>query len=129
MPDRPNASSPHPYSPAGVRVAPEHIVTADSAGATRRMIALGRRRASINLEDAFWNGLRDIASDRGLTVATLVAAVDAGRRGTPLPSALRLFVLGHFRARALALLIGQRVTPQPPRPLPPPPGTRLNVTA
>ncbi|TAK49026.1 MAG: aryl-sulfate sulfotransferase [Xanthobacteraceae bacterium] len=124
MPDGYDGSRPLTQS----RVEPQsHPFAVTPSAATRRVIAVGPRKASISLEDAFWSALRDIACDRGLTLTRLVAAIDVHRRGTNLPSALRLFVLDYFRARSLAVLIGQRVTPlPPPRQSVAAPGARLN---
>ena len=54
-------------------------------------------KTSISLEDAFWNGLREIARLRGETVTQLVADIDAERKTANLSSNLRVFVLDHYR--------------------------------
>jgi len=51
----------------------------------------------VSLEDAFWNSLKEIAAERGMTLTELVAAIDAGREHGNLSSAIRLFVLGIYR--------------------------------
>jgi predicted DNA-binding ribbon-helix-helix protein len=61
-------------------------------------LTVAGHRTSISLEDAFWAGLRDIAEARASTVAGLVAEIDRGRGSANLSSAIRVFVLGHFRA-------------------------------
>lgn len=63
----------------------------------KRSIAIGGHKTSVTLEEAFWNGLREIASDRHLTLSDLVTAIDAERPGANLSSAIRLFVLDHYR--------------------------------
>ena len=68
-----------------------------AAAVTKRSLTVAGHRTSISLEDAFWTGLRDIAAERGLSVAALVAAVDRGRGPSNLSSALRVFVLARFR--------------------------------
>ena len=55
---------------------------------------------SISLEAGFWQGLRDIAAARQISVATLLAAIDEGRGGN-LSSAIRLFVLDSARGGEL----------------------------
>ena len=63
----------------------------------KRSVIVGRRRTSISLEDAFWNHLREIAREKGWTVSNLIAEIDGGRQCGNLSSAIRLFVLEHFR--------------------------------
>lgn len=66
----------------------------------KRSIVIAGHKTSVSIEDAFWTALKDIAASRGTTVAELVATVDANRRHGNLSSAVRLFVLDHFRAIA-----------------------------
>ena len=49
------------------------------------------------LEDAFWEGLKEIARARSITLSDLVAAIDSERRHGNLSSAIRLFVLDFYR--------------------------------
>lgn len=65
----------------------------------KRSLTVAGHRTSISLEDAFWSGLRDIAAARASTVAGLVAEIDRGRGAANLSSAIRVFVLDHFRSR------------------------------
>ncbi len=66
----------------------------------KRSLEIAGHRTSISLEDAFWDALREIAAARGLSLAGLVAQVDAGREGVNLSSAIRVFVLETARAHA-----------------------------
>ncbi len=59
----------------------------------KRSIAIAGHRTSISLEDAFWRVLKEIAATDGLSLAALVAQVDAGRGAANLSSALRVYVL------------------------------------
>jgi predicted DNA-binding ribbon-helix-helix protein len=52
------------------------------------------------LEDAFWKGLKEIAGGRDMTLSDLVATIDTDRRHGNLSSAIRLFVLDHYRQNA-----------------------------
>jgi predicted DNA-binding ribbon-helix-helix protein len=63
----------------------------------KRSIVIAGRKTSVSLEDAFWGALKEIASARNLTLTALVGGIDSGRTGN-LSSAIRLFVLGHYRA-------------------------------
>jgi predicted DNA-binding ribbon-helix-helix protein len=66
---------------------------------TKRSILIAGHKTSVSLEDAFWKGLKEIALARGLTLSGLVAAIDLERQHGNLSSAIRLFVLDHYRAR------------------------------
>ena len=66
----------------------------------KRSLEIAGHRTSISLEDAFWNALRGIARARGLSLAGLVAQIDAARAGENLSSAIRVFVLETVRAQA-----------------------------
>jgi predicted DNA-binding ribbon-helix-helix protein len=63
----------------------------------KRSIVIAGHKTSVSLEDAFWKGLKDIAGSRGMTLSELVAAIDSDRRHGNLSSAIRLFVLDHYR--------------------------------
>ena len=64
---------------------------------TKRSIVIAGHKTSVSLEDEFWNSLKEIAGERGMTLAELVAAIDAKRQHANLSSAIRLFVLGVYR--------------------------------
>jgi predicted DNA-binding ribbon-helix-helix protein len=66
----------------------------------KRSVAIGGRKSSVSLEDAFWNALREIATAQGTAVGTLVSTIDGDRRHNNLSSAIRLFVLDHYRVLA-----------------------------
>lgn len=59
----------------------------------KRSVVIAGHSTSVSLEDAFWRALKDIAARDGLSLAALVAQVDAGRGEANLSSALRVFVL------------------------------------
>jgi predicted DNA-binding ribbon-helix-helix protein len=65
----------------------------------KRSIVIAGHKTSVSLEDAFWKGLKEIAMGRDLTLSQMVAAIDSERAQGNLSSALRLFVLDHFRAQ------------------------------
>jgi len=64
-----------------------------SATVIKRSLAIAGHRTSISLEDVFWEGLRQLAEERKLSVAALVAEIDAGRGASNLSSAIRVFVV------------------------------------
>lgn len=65
----------------------------------KRSIVIANHKTSVSLEDAFWKGLKDIANDREMTLSDLVASIDTERVHGNLSSAIRLFVLDHYRNR------------------------------
>jgi len=66
----------------------------------KRSIVITGHKTSVSLEDAFWSGLKDIAGSRNMTLSELVASIDGDRRQGNLSSAIRLFVLDHYRSQA-----------------------------
>ena len=67
----------------------------------KRSIVIGGHKTSVSLEEAFWTSMREIAEQRGMGLSKLVTTIDDSRRHGNLSSAIRLFVLDHFRSRAL----------------------------
>ena len=55
----------------------------------KRSITVASHKTSVSLEEAFWNGLKEIARERHVTLSELVAKIDA----------LRLFVLEYSRTQ------------------------------
>jgi predicted DNA-binding ribbon-helix-helix protein len=66
----------------------------------KRSIVIAGHKTSVSLEDAFWRGLKDIASARDMTLSDIVASIDGDRRQGNLSSAIRLFVLEFYRNQA-----------------------------
>jgi len=64
----------------------------------KRSIVIAGHKTSVSLEEAFWRSLKDIARERSATLSELVASIDSGRRHGNLSSAIRLFVLDHYRS-------------------------------
>jgi predicted DNA-binding ribbon-helix-helix protein len=63
----------------------------------KRSIVIASHKTSVSLEDAFWEGLKEIARARSITLSDLVAAIDSEPRHGNLSSAIRLFVLDFYR--------------------------------
>jgi predicted DNA-binding ribbon-helix-helix protein len=66
----------------------------------KRSIVVAGHKTSVSLEEAFWNGMREISSLRDMTLSELVGEIDRNREQGNLSSAIRLFVLDYFRSRA-----------------------------
>jgi predicted DNA-binding ribbon-helix-helix protein len=62
-----------------------------------RSIVFDNRRTSVSVEEAFWQGLREIAEGRNETLCHLISTIDKERPFANLSSAIRLFVLHHYR--------------------------------
>ena len=63
----------------------------------KRSIVIAGHKTSVSLEDAFWKGLKEVAGERHMTLSELVGSIDSGRQHGNLSSAIRLFVLNHYR--------------------------------
>ena len=63
----------------------------------KRSIVLAGHKTSVSLEDSFWTALKEIAGHRDVTLSDLVARIDGERANGNLSSAIRMFVLNHFR--------------------------------
>ena len=66
----------------------------------KRSIVLAGHKTSVSLEDAFWEGLKEIAKVQRKTLSDLVGGIDTEREHGNLSSAIRLFVLDHYRKGA-----------------------------
>jgi predicted DNA-binding ribbon-helix-helix protein len=73
----------------------------------KRSIVIAGHKTSVSLEDAFWQALKDIAAARHISLTELIGSIDVGRRGGNLSSAIRLFVLDHYRGRTSSPLAGE----------------------
>lgn len=87
----------------------------------KRSIVIDGHKTSVSLEDAFWSGLKEIASDRKLTLSKMVGAIDSARTNGNLSSALRLFVLDHYRTTIDSVVssrsaVAERAPPVSPYP-------------
>jgi predicted DNA-binding ribbon-helix-helix protein len=68
----------------------------------KRSIVVAGHKTSVSLEEAFWNGMKEISSLRNMTLSELVGEIDNNRQQGNLSSAIRLFVLDYFKSRAVA---------------------------
>jgi predicted DNA-binding ribbon-helix-helix protein len=66
----------------------------------KRSIVVHGHKTSVSLENAFWQGLKEIALSQRTTLSNLVADIDRHRQHGNLSSVIRLFVLDRLRARA-----------------------------
>jgi predicted DNA-binding ribbon-helix-helix protein len=70
----------------------------------KHSLSLRGHQTSVSLEDEFWMAFREIADERQTALNALAARIDAERgMDVGLASAIRLFVLRHYRQRLDAL--------------------------
>ena len=77
----------------------------------KRSIVTRHHKTSVSLEEPFWTSMKEISEQRGMTLNQLVSAIDTNRQQGNLSSAIRLFVLDHFRIRAVGPT-GLKVLPE-----------------
>jgi predicted DNA-binding ribbon-helix-helix protein len=75
----------------------------------KRSVVIAGHKTSISLEDEFWNGFKELARERKMTLSSLLGGIDTGDRQTNLSSSVRLFVLDHYRTRLVALAAHQSI--------------------
>jgi predicted DNA-binding ribbon-helix-helix protein len=68
----------------------------------KRSIVIQKHKTSLSLEDDFWECLKTIAQSRQITVANLIAEIEDNRGPANPSSAVRLFVLHHYRSSSTA---------------------------
>jgi predicted DNA-binding ribbon-helix-helix protein len=73
----------------------------------KRSIVIAGHKTSVSLEDAFWQALKDIAAARRISLTELIGSIDGARGGGNLSSAIRLFVLDHYRGRIPSRLVAE----------------------
>jgi predicted DNA-binding ribbon-helix-helix protein len=66
---------------------------------SKRSIVIAGHKTSVTLEEEFWDCLKEIAGERGMSLAAMIGAIDGDRKHANLSSAIRLFVLGVYRDR------------------------------
>ncbi|MCA3453374.1 MAG: ribbon-helix-helix domain-containing protein [Rhodobacter sp.] len=65
----------------------------------KHSVTLNGHRTSVSLEPEFWAAFKAIAAGSGQAINSLAAAIDADRGDLGLASAIRLFILRHYRRR------------------------------
>jgi predicted DNA-binding ribbon-helix-helix protein len=82
----------------------------------KRSVVLNGHKTSVSLENEFWDGLCEIARHERLTPSALVERIAHGRKRKNLSSAIRVFVVDHFRQNTFSNKPGP-VTPAASRSL------------
>jgi predicted DNA-binding ribbon-helix-helix protein len=68
-----------------------------SRNSTKRSACIDGHKTSISLENEFWDALREIARQKTLSTSALIAMIAKSKNRNNLSSAIRVFVLDHFR--------------------------------
>ena len=80
----------------------------------KRSIVIAHHKTSVSLEDNFWNGLKEIAGARDLTISGLLTTIKVAHEQGNLSSAIRQFVLAYYRERqSIGAVAGRPGTSQP----------------
>ena len=65
----------------------------------KHSVKLSGHHTSLSLEEVYWDALREVARESGLSMTGLIERIDRERDGN-LSSAVRVFLLQHYRSRA-----------------------------
>jgi len=77
------------------------LTVPDDPGRMRKhSLVIAGHRTSVSLEAVFWAALRELASEKGVSIAALAAEIDSARGAANLSSALRVHVLQVFLDKA-----------------------------
>jgi predicted DNA-binding ribbon-helix-helix protein len=66
----------------------------------KHSVIVAGRRTSVSLENEFWKALKEIARHCKMSMSALIAEIKANQQHANLRSAIRLFVLGVYRAQS-----------------------------
>jgi predicted DNA-binding ribbon-helix-helix protein len=65
----------------------------------KRYVTINGRNSSVCLESPFWDALKEIANIFGTTRGEIVSTIESEGRPHNLSSAIRVFVLDHYRSK------------------------------
>jgi len=85
--------------PADPAVSPAADSRAPGERIRKRSVKIAGHSTSLSLEGVFWDALKQVAAARGLSLNALIEEIDRGR-GSNLSSAVRVFLLNHYREAA-----------------------------
>ena len=66
----------------------------------KRSVVVAGHKTSVSLEQEFWEGLKEISRLRSTSLVETLHGIATGRADGNLSSAIRLFVLDHYRTQA-----------------------------
>jgi predicted DNA-binding ribbon-helix-helix protein len=65
----------------------------------KRSIQIAGHATSLSLEAEFWQALRDISTERKISIAKLVEEIDTKQDAGGLSGRVRVFILNHYRGK------------------------------
>jgi predicted DNA-binding ribbon-helix-helix protein len=74
----------------------------------KRSVVTNGRHSSVSMEGAFWNALKTIAVAQNISMNAIVSKIDGARQGANLSSAIRVYVVEHYRLATKANTDPQR---------------------
>lgn len=84
-------------------------------GIRKRSVKIAGHSTSLSLESEFWDALKEVAATRRLSLNALIEEIDRGR-GSNLSSAVRVYLLRHYRRAAADFSRRGPSTESPDRP-------------
>lgn len=92
-----------------------------SVAIRKHSVKLSGHSTSLSLEGVYWDALREVAAEMGLSMNGLIERIDRERSGN-LSSAVRIFLFRHYRNQTLRELPGQvQIADEPAKPADPQP--------
>ncbi len=76
----------------------EKVQEASSSTLVNRNVRVSGHRTSMRLEPVMWEALEEICRRESRTIHDICTLVDGRRRESSLTAAMRVFILGYFRA-------------------------------
>lgn len=67
----------------------------------KRSVVIAGKKTSVSLEDTFWLGLKEIATQKRVALGSILDTIADGRDNANLSSAVRQYVMQHFYTMAM----------------------------
>ena len=74
----------------------------------KKSVLINGRSRGVSMESAFWNALKTIAVAQNISINAIVPKIDSARQVAILSSAIRVYVVEHYRLAAKASADPQR---------------------
>lgn len=92
--------------------APQAAAEAAGEDIRKRSVKIAGHSTSLSLEGIFWDALKEVAGGRGLSLNALIEEIDRTRSGN-LSSAVRVYLLRHYRGKANRPDLSEDLSPLP----------------
>jgi predicted DNA-binding ribbon-helix-helix protein len=74
----------------------------------KQSVSINGHHSSVSIEGAFWKALKEIAVAQNISANALISKIDSEREAANLSSAIRVYVVEHYRLIASASADSQR---------------------